>query len=86
MSDEGRLLAVQLVNQQLAASQQTLQTENGQLRAEIQQLQQDKALLQKRLRELEKLHEELKLEYRRASGKSYQGRLETTKFGFGRSD
>ena len=86
MSGEGKLLAVQLANQQLAASQQKLQAENEELRAEVQRLQQEKALLQKRLQSAEKLHAELKLEYSRAAGKSYQGRLETTKFGFRRSD
>jgi chromosome segregation ATPase len=86
MSDEGKLLAVQLANQRLAESRQTLQAENEKLQEEKGELTEQVARLQGRLKNLERLHEELKSEYKRSAGNPYQGRMETTKFGFGRPD
>ena len=86
MSDEGKLIAVQLANQRLAESRQTLQSENGKLQEEKRELTEQVTRLQGRLKNLETLHEELKAEYNRSAGSAYQGRMETTKFGFRRPD
>ncbi len=85
MPAEGKLLAVQLANQQLTKSLQKVQDELEQLQAENQELVQKNAQLQMSLAGAERLCETLRTEYKQSTGKEYEGRKQITMFGFQKS-
>lgn len=85
MPAEGKLLAVQLANQQLTQSMQKMQDELERLQAENQELAQKNAQLQKRLAGAERLCDTLRTEYKQSTGKEYKGRKQITMFGFQKS-
>ena len=85
MPAEGKLLALQLANQQLTQSLQKMQDELEQLRAENQKIAQKNAQLQERLAGAEELCGTLKAEYEQSTGKEYKGRRQITMLGFQKS-
>ena len=86
MSIKGKLLAVQLANQQLAETQKRMQEELDRLRAENEQLSTHNARLERELAQADQHQKTLEQEYQRTSGTRYQGKASTTKFGFSNTE
>lgn len=86
MSNEGKLVAVQLANQRLIQSMEKIEAEIVQLRAENGQLKEENSRLQTRLDSVETHNKTLQDEYKKGTGQVYVGTMRTSKYGFGRSD
>jgi ABC-type transporter Mla subunit MlaD len=86
MSIKGKLLAVQLANQQLAETQEKMQQEIDRLRVENEQLVTQNARLERVLAQADQHQKTLEQEYKRTSGERYQGKASTTKFGFSNTE
>ncbi len=85
MSDESKLMAVQLANQRLADSAGKMEVELTQLRAENAKLKEEKLRLQKNLDQLSHSHDTIKQEYHQATGGDYAGTQQTSMFGFSKA-
>ena len=86
MSNEGKLVAVQLANQRLTESVEKIQAEIKVLTAENSRLKEENSRLHTRLESLESHNKTLQDEYKKGTGQIYAGTMRTSKYGFGRSD
>jgi FtsZ-binding cell division protein ZapB len=84
MSNEGKLVAVQLANQRLTESMEKIQAEIEILRAENTRLTEENIGLQTRLDLVESDNKTLQDEYKKGTGQAYVGTMRTSKYGFGK--
>ena len=84
MSNEGKLVAVQLANQRLTQSMEKIEAEIAQLRAENLKLKEENAQLQTKLDAVETHNKTLQDEYKKGTGQAYVGTMQTSKYGFGK--
>ena len=86
MSSERKLVAVQLANQQLTESMEKIAAEIAELREQNEHLTEENTRLQARLETIETQCKTLQDEYKKGTGQAYSGTMQTSKYGFGKSD
>ena len=86
MSSERKLVSVQLANQHLNESMEKIAAEIAELREQNEHLTEENTRLQARLETIETQYKTLQDEYKKGTGKAYSGTMQTSKYGFGKSD
>ena len=82
MSKQSKAVALELANQKLMASMEKMKGELNQLQSENKDLTERNAYLESILQSERKRFSNLKDEHERMTGKSYNGSMNITKFGF----
>ena len=82
MSKQSKAIALELANQKLMASMEKMKGELNQLQSENKDLTERNAYLESILQSERERFSNLKDEHERMMGKSYNGSMNITKFGF----
>ena len=82
MSKQSKAVALELANQKLMASMEKMKGELAQLQSENKDLSERNAYLESILHSEQDRFSNLKEEHERMTGKSYNGAMNITKFGF----
>ena len=82
MSKQSKAVALELANQKLMASMEKMREELAQLQSENKELAERNAYLESTVQSEHERFSNLKEEHERMTGKSYNGAMNITKFGF----
>jgi regulator of replication initiation timing len=82
MSEQSKTVALELANQKLMASMEKMKGELTQLQIENKELTERNAYLESIVQSEQEQFGSLKDEHERMTGKSYNGAMHITKFGF----